>query len=586
MLASLVLLGLVVLAANKELTEEKSVWSGLWNLGFVAGSLGQDGSQKVTPSLVDEVINKTSNGYVLENLERAAAPLDELFQSRSQFDLARADLASKTAILRNSIPELTLHRPAHVALPELSALLAKILEAVEKNPPETKDLNSLKEFLRDFEAKADEALAKIPPDQRKSSLDFESLLSRLAVQIEELSLSVSAFDSARSALLTLGGKLAKEPNSISHSGSSHGPRLAIGLMVLVFLSAFLVWLLNKNVIRPLARIQGWLDQSSRDVTETAVSLSRSSNSLAKGASENTKAVLNAISSLEVLLKTAKRNAGHAGQAKKLIDLAKSHVDEAHTSMLQISTAMEEIKQSGLASSQIVKTVDQIAFQTNILALNAAVEAARAGEAGLSFAVVADEVRNLANSSSAAAKSTTSILESSLKRIIEGADLAKKAEESFDSLVSVTFEVASLMTGITEDSQSQAREIQDVHQSIALVDKVTQENSLEAAETGNISSELNRQANLLNMTISHVSQVVAGQNKNLSYKEKAWPKEFRQRVLETQSEVKVTAKKEKNRSGPRELPVPQEIEIAAPVKVFGKPSQKELEKTLPMDDDFF
>jgi methyl-accepting chemotaxis protein len=410
--------------------------------------------------------------------------------------------------------------------------------------------------------------------------------SRLAVQ----DLTAAAAISSRHPGVQLGTVLA------------HGPRIAIGLFILFILSALLFFTLNRTLIKPLQHIHGWLDQSAIDVTKTAVSLSRSSRSLARGASDNTKAVLDAISSLDVLLNTAKRNAGHAGQAKELMDRAKSFVDAAHLTMQQISAAMEEIKNSGQASSQIVKTVDEIAFQTNILALNAAVEAARAGEAGVGFAVVADEVRNLANSSSAAAKSTTSMLESSLERIQEGADLVRKAEESFESLVTTSDEAAALMRGITEDSQSQTRDIQDVHQSIALMDKVTQENSLEAAEAGNISSELNRQAELLNKTISQVARVVSGRRAGLSGVRRGNFGQARPREGSAGSAGRAgVSKAPGERSGGAAAAAGKQGEVpgsfidqilseekqhsSLPTKAFGKPKRSDLEKALPMDDDF-
>jgi methyl-accepting chemotaxis protein len=200
-------------------------------------------------------------------------------------------------------------------------------------------------------------------------------------------------------------------------------------------------------------------------------------------------------------------------------------------------------------------------------------------------VVADEVRNLANSSSAAAKNTTEILDSSLKRIIEGAELVKKAQESFESLVTVSEEVASLMTGITQDSQSQAREIQDVHQSIAMMDKVTQENSMEAAQAGNISNELNRQADLLNQTISHVAIVVTGQAAVFASSPKLGP---RGQGQVQRGGATGTPKGQKAPSAPSQLELAADNQAAPqrPKKAFGKPSKKEMDQALPMDDDFF
>jgi methyl-accepting chemotaxis protein len=235
-------------------------------------------------------------------------------------------------------------------------------------------------------------------------------------------------------------------------------------------------------------------------------------------------------------------------------------------MGQISKAMEEIKEAGHASSQIIKSVEEIAFQTNILALNAAVEAARAGEAGVSFAVVADEVRNLANSSSAAAKNTTAMLASSIERIDDGAALVRKAEECFISLVTTSEEVDGLVEGITADSRSQARDIQNVRQSIAMVDKVTQENAAEAAEVANVTDDLNRQASVLNKITTRVFDLLRAKPAAQPAFKPATPPPGRP---ERRTTVKNDVSTEK-----------------APLKpAFGRPSEKELDRALPMDDDF-
>ncbi|MDR2300940.1 MAG: methyl-accepting chemotaxis protein [Deltaproteobacteria bacterium] len=554
------------------------------------------------------VSDDRARGY----LTQAAGLVTELSLKRRDLEQAQSALADKISSFRLAAIGLALARPESLPPERLSELLASTLSALDKKPLAAQDLKTAQEALNSAINNAENAAissvnagagtgakaigangaAKPALASQGTNPGQQSFLGQagdLVTRLDDIGQALSAYEHAQTAWLEAAAAVSREPKISARPEFNLWPRVLIGLLVLLVLSTLLVWLLSSKVIKPLLRIQAWLDESSRDVTKTAKSLSRASSSLAQGASENTKAVLDAISSLEVLLSTAKRNAGHAGQAKELIDRAKSYVDEAHVSMLQISTAMEEIKNSGLASSQIVKTVDQIAFQTNILALNAAVEAARAGEAGLSFAVVADEVRNLANSSSAAAKNTTTILDSSLKRIIEGAELVKKAEESFESLVTVSDEVASLMTGITEDSQSQAREIQDVHQSIALMDKVTQENSMEAAKAGNISNELNRQADLLNQTISHVASLVTGQDAIYS------PSSKPQAQSAHGGQGAQGSGGAAHASGPQaKKAAPSHLELALepdpltekPKKAFGKPSKKEMDKALPMDDDFF
>jgi methyl-accepting chemotaxis protein len=403
-----------------------------------------------------------------------------------------------------------------------------------------------------------EDMASQPLDDWRRRVDVVD--AALAVPLLE---TAAEFDQARAAAAAARGRVleaaARQADPASDGRASNLTLMVVGeSAALVALSVALVLSLLRTSIKPISRLPLWLDQSAAEVTGTARRLSRSSRLLAQGASDNTKAVLDAVSSLEVLLAAAKRNAGHADQASELMDRAKSFVAEANASMGQISKAMEEIKASGQASSQIIKTVEEIAFQTNILALNAAVEAARAGEAGVGFAVVADEVRNLANSSSAAAKSTASLLASSLDRINDGAALVKRAEESFGSLVATSDEVGGLVEGITANSRNQARDIQDVRQSIAMVDKVTQENAAEAAEGENVSNELNRQASFLNRIIAKVARLLGDAPATAPARPTSPPPPKADRA---------------------KTPPP------APRPAFGRASQTALDQALPMDDDF-
>ncbi|MDR1608999.1 MAG: methyl-accepting chemotaxis protein [Deltaproteobacteria bacterium] len=351
--------------------------------------------------------------------------------------------------------------------------------------------------------------------------------------------------------------------------------LTVGFVALSLLTALLIFYIFRTVIRPLRGVLGGLEKSAGEVTRTATLLSRSSRSLARGASDNTQAVLTAMSSLEELLAAAKRNAGNSERAKGLMDKAKSFVAEANEAMSLITVAMEEIKDSGQASSQIIKTVEEIAFQTNILALNAAVEAARAGEAGVGFAVVADEVRNLANSSSEAAKNTTNMLAGSIKRINEGSQLVVKAELSFKALVATSESVADLVQSVAEASQSQARAIQDTHQSIALMDKVTQENAVEAAGAEKISLALNGQANLLSRAVRGISALLHGWAKpsfplGQPREPKSQKADFDQQIDQNLDQVERITR-----------PKPS---LNRPSRAF-KASRKALEEAIPMDDDF-
>lgn len=286
--------------------------------------------------------------------------------------------------------------------------------------------------------------------------------------------------------------------------------ISIGLPFLLLLTAAIITVILRGTVRPLSGIIEDFSHGASEVTSTAGHLSRSSKLLAKGVSENTSAVLEAISSLEEMLNMAKRNASHSAQAKDLMLEAEEHVKSANAAMGEISQAMEEIRASGQASVKIIKTVEEIAFQTNILALNAAVEAARAGEAGVGFAVVADEVRNLASRSAEAAKNTAAMIDGSMERINQGAVLVQNASESFASMVETSGQMGNIVGEIAQASQSQAQDIQNIHQSIAMMDKVTQENAAGAGETQSLSRNLTQQAALLSDALAEMAVILKGE----------------------------------------------------------------------------
>ena len=578
---------LVVLSLNRGLSDAEDMAQSSWSLGYRAGSLsGGDPPQALLRPH--------------KRLEAVSERVEAISRLGEAGDKAARDLEAKRLDFLKALMSLGSEAPGASASSRMSSStlasagpsLSRGLELAASPVIDPKALGDWLSLLEGADAAQSPALSSPSPPSAAAT-------SPSATSSQAASLPITGADESLGDLRKAGAALveaAKVKNSAdsniireasalaekgfsgagSPEGAGHWVTVIVGMAVLIVISILLTWFLDRTAIKPLSRIRGWLASSSSGITETANSLSRSSRFLANGASENTKAVLDAISSLEELLSTARRNAGHSDQAKELVVKAKGFVDEAHHSLLQITMAMEEIRSSGQASSQIIKTVEEIAFQTNILALNAAVEAARAGEAGLSFAVVADEVRNLANRSSEAAKSTTSLLASSITRINEGASLVKKAEESFEKLVETTDEVASLMEGITSDSQGQSRDIQAVHQSIAMVDKVTQENAVEAAETANISAELNRQAHLLNQTIQQVASVLSGSGASFS--------QASSRARGGEDPEGAAQQKPSSKAAPGKLRDLAAQEPVARKKSFGRTSQKELEKALPMDDD--
>jgi methyl-accepting chemotaxis protein len=176
------------------------------------------------------------------------------------------------------------------------------------------------------------------------------------------------------------------------------------------------------------------------------------------------------------------------------------------SMGQIASASEE-------TSKIIKTIDEIAFQTNLLALNAAVEAARAGEAGAGFAVVADEVRNLAMRAADAAKNTSELIESTVKKVEDGSALVTETNTAFSRVAEDVGKVGNLVSEISAASNEQSQGISQINQAVTEMDKVTQQNAASAEESASASEEMNAQAMQMKSNVDHLMVLVGGGNGN-------------------------------------------------------------------------
>jgi len=177
--------------------------------------------------------------------------------------------------------------------------------------------------------------------------------------------------------------------------------------------------------------------------------------------------------------------------------------------------MADISQAGEETSKIIKIIDEIAFQTNLLALNAAIEAARAGEAGAGFAVVAEEVRNLAMRSVDAAKDTASLIESTNRKVRDGADVVNHAAAAFSKVAESTSDVGALLGKITVASDEQAQGIEQVSKAGANLDAVIQNNVAQAQEAASISEQMNAQAEQMKDFVNKLVSLISGlQSKQL------------------------------------------------------------------------
>lgn len=242
-------------------------------------------------------------------------------------------------------------------------------------------------------------------------------------------------------------------------------------------------------------------ETAKKVDDGANVIASAAQNLAQGATEQASSIEELSASIADVSRRINENAEDADNAKALSSEATQIVQVSVGDMELARQAMNEISATSMDIGKVIKTIDDIAFQTNILALNAAVEAARAGVAGKGFAVVADEVRNLSQKSAEAAKSTTSLIESSILAVEKGAALVHKTSESFSAVSKKTGEVGTLVENISIQAQEQAAAISQISVGIEQVSSVVQMNSATSEENAAASDQLSSQATRLQSAVS-------------------------------------------------------------------------------------
>jgi methyl-accepting chemotaxis protein/methyl-accepting chemotaxis protein-1 (serine sensor receptor) len=265
----------------------------------------------------------------------------------------------------------------------------------------------------------------------------------------------------------------------------------------------------RNISGTLATAVHELAKGARQIAGAAGQVSGASQSLAQGASEQAASLEETSASTEEISSMAVRNSDHSRGAAELVTHTEGKIVETNRSLDQMVEAMEDIAAHSHKIAKIIRTIEEIAFQTNILALNAAVEAARAGESGLGFSVVADEVRNLSQRCAQAANDTTALIAESVAKSGDGKVRLDQVAVAIHTITGATTEVKKLVDEVSSGGAEQAKGAGQITRAVVQMQQVTQSIAAQAEESAAAAEELHAQSQTLTGIAQDLGRLVDG-----------------------------------------------------------------------------
>jgi methyl-accepting chemotaxis protein len=459
------------------------------------------------------------------------------------------------------------HQQFHAEVREIKKLIAEEKTEQAQTRYDTAMIPAMQEVFQRFAA-----ISTVISEASQLSADLER--QALGSLWNVASISMARLDE----LANLNRQLAAEETAAAIARSVTTKRLSLITTGVAFAIALtLGFVLTRSITRPIRDVADRLVSGADQTAAAAGQVSAASQSLAEGASEQAASLEETSASLEEMSSMTQRNATSAHSAKDLANQTRTAADTGARDMQEMSTAMADIKASSDNIAKIIKTIDEIAFQTNILALNAAVEAARAGEAGMGFAVVADEVRTLAQRSAQAAKETADRIQDAIDKSSRGVQISGKVATSLQEILGKARQVDELVAEIASASREQNQGITQINTAVTQMDKVTQANAANAEESASAAEELNAQAATLKSAAGELLSMItrAPVTSTPTSRNPSTPSVPRRKASPTPASSKPAATHP--RQQPTSEPAPQTASIAL------NPPRRQ--STIPLTDDF-
>jgi methyl-accepting chemotaxis protein len=285
----------------------------------------------------------------------------------------------------------------------------------------------------------------------------------------------------------------------------------ITLVVSVIVGGLLAIFITRSIVNPITSVIASLSLSEKIIDGAASQISAAARDLSEGVTAQASQLESTASALEQVSAMTKASAENAKTTNGSTVRASELVRSGAVDMKEMSAAMSKINEQADRIGNIIKTIEEISFQTNLLALNAAVEAARAGEAGKGFAVVADEVRNLSGRSAQAAKDTTELITATVESVRSGSGILGRLSESYGEIESGIDGIHGLIGQIASASEEQSHGVEQINAAVSKMTGITQQNAAGAEESAASAQDLEGQITNLVDNIDMLRSLVSGEN---------------------------------------------------------------------------